>query len=377
MAAAGGSYAGRRVAVTGGTGFIGSRLAERLAFEEGARVRVLVRDWRKATWVSRADVSLVPGDVTDPASLSALLEDAEIVFHCAATGGAPEPCHQVNVMGTRNVLEASARHGVRRVVHFSTVGVHGPRLHEGLDEDAPFRRLGWAYADSKIDAEEAVWAFLNRHSVEGVVLRPTYVWGPNSPWFTLQPVQLLREGRFYLVDGGRGRCNAVHVDNLVDLAIAAGTSPAAAGHAFLVRDDPPVTWGEFFAFYAAMVGVKVRRLPSVPSGRSARALTGRALLGGLRFGEAVLARVSNRVGPRAPALARQGVGSSRRLITRARRVVTRAFPTPWNAWDLEKFSASGYISIDTARRRLAYQPRVAIAEGMRECEAWLRDQAHL
>src|SRR5262249_24756149 len=243
------------VAVTGGTGSIGSRLAERLAFEERARVRVLVHDWRKATWVSRADVELMLGDVTQPETLDPFVSGAAVVFHCVGIGGTPKRCRAVNVEGTRHVLEACARSSVKRIVYLSTIGVHGPHLFEGLDESAPFRCLGDPYADSKVEAEEVFWDFLARCPMEGTVIRPTYVWGPNSPNFTLDPLRAILSRRFHLVDGGRGRCNAVHVDNVVDIALRAGTHPAAAREAFLVRDPDRLTWGKFFGHYAAMTGV--------------------------------------------------------------------------------------------------------------------------
>ena len=120
-------FKNKTVAVTGGTGFIGSRLAERLAFETGATVNVLVHTWNKATWVSRANVNLIQGEVTNKESLEPLLENVDITFHCAMSGS-PPLCHSVNPTGTRNVLEACEKYGVKRVVHFSTVGVHGPYI---------------------------------------------------------------------------------------------------------------------------------------------------------------------------------------------------------------------------------------------------------
>jgi nucleoside-diphosphate-sugar epimerase len=366
-------YRDKTVVVTGGTGFIGSRLAERLAFEHRARVNVLVRNWSKATWVSRADVNLFLGDVMLPESLGPPLEGAAVVFHCAMAGS-PDLCRRVNVEGTRNLLVACLERGVRRIVFFSTVAVHGPSLHEGLDETAAFRSVGFPYADSKIEAEKLFSDFTRTHGLEGTVIRPTYVWGPNSPLFTIAPVKKMLAGRFALVDGGRGACNAVHVDNVVDLALLLGTRPEAVGEAFLLRDGQRLSWKDFFAHYAAMLGLEVESFLSVPSSRSLRRGLSRALRWPLSSGHEVLGAVIARCGDRAPRVVRYGLRAPRNALRLGAGLVESVLPDPYRRWDLKKYASPGFISIDKARKLLGYVPRVTPAEGMREVEAWLREQ---
>lgn len=373
----GGEYTGRRVAVTGGTGFIGSRLAERLALEEGADVKVLVRDWRKATWVSRADVTLVEGDVTKPDTLASLMDKVEIAFHCAVTGGPLEQCRRVNVEGTKNVLNACVLAGVRRIIYFSTIGVHGPFLTEGLDESVRFRRLGTPYADSKIESEELFWEFLKHHDLEGVVIRPTYVWGPKSPRFTVTPIRKMIEGRFTLVDKGEGACNAVYIDNVVDLAILSGSHPRAAGKAFLVRDQDRLRWRVFFGYYADMAGMYIDDFPSVKSGASfnrGTGLTSRVLL--IRARD-LLRRGMRTCTARFPALVRYGRKAPNSPIRLVRSAADSSFPDPYSWWDLKLLNSPGFISIDKAKLVLGFTPRFTVPEGMRDCEVWLRDQCHL
>ena len=370
-------YNNKKVAVTGGTGFIGSRIAERLAFEEGAIVNVLVLTWNKATWVSRADVNLIKGDVTNKESLELLLKDVDIVFHCAISGNYAS-ARSVNIEGTRNVLEACEKCGVKRVVHFSTIGVHGPYIEEGMDENAPFIKMGNVYADSKIEAEELFWEFISSRNIEGVVIRPTYVWGPNSTWFTVAPVKNIINRQFVFVDGGKGACNAVYVDNVVDLALISGTHPQAAGEAFLIRDNERITWGDFFEYYAKIIHVDPAGLMSIDSQQSANAkmIMNRKVQKFLKNADNTLLKLIAEFEDCWPKLVRYGLKAPRKLMQIGRTITERVAPT-YNWWDIKKYSSPGYISINKAARLLDYEPRLSIKEGMNNTEVWLRAQNYI
>ena len=358
------NYSKKRILVTGGTGFIGGRLAERLTFEEGADVRVLVHDWRHAVWVSRTPATLIKGDVTKPESLSNAMDGCQIVFHCVGVGGSVETCQSVNVAGTRNVLRAALDAGVGRVVYLSSIAVHGPNPPDNANEATPFVRTGAPYGDSKIAAEEAIVSFTHQHPLPVVILRPTFVWGPRSQWFTVEPIRHILAGDWYLVDRGAGTCHAVHVDNLVDAMLLAGQRPEAAGEAFIITDGQPCTWAEFFLDYARIVGIS--RLPTVSS-RVPQVRWMRVL-------DKSLGRTHDLLGNHMPGLepARFLFRGTRFVIRHMRRRlgVNRLF----SDWDLIKYARRGWLDTTKARDLLGYVPRVSRTEGMRQTELWLRDQ---
>lgn len=358
------SYGGKRVLVTGATGFIGGRLAERLVFEHHAEVRTLIRDWRRGVWLTRLPVEVVEGDVAKRESLDKAMAGCEIVFHCVGVGGDPGTCTETNVTGTRHVLEAAAACGVKQVVYLSSVVVHGPSPVEDADERAPLVRTGNAYGDSKIAAEEAIAEFTRAHPLPVVILRPTFVWGPRSEWFTVDPIRQIVSGTWQLVDGGTGTCNAVYVDNLVDAILLAGQTRAAAGEAFLITDDQPSTWADFFGEYARMVGKSA--LPSVTS----KWVMSSAIRNVDRAFATSLQLLDNHWPAREPW--RFSFRAAHYGIRRVRRVL--GTQTCFGVWDLLKYARQGVLSSSKAKTVLGYRPSVSIAEGMRETERWLRDQ---
>jgi len=259
------SYKNKRILVTGGTGFIGSRLAERLVLEKGAIVRVLVHNWTKATWVSRSNVELIQGDISIYEDIEKALEGIDIVFHCVGVGGSIEQCMKINFKGTKNILDACLKAGVKRIVYLSSAVVHGPETYESMDEKAKFINAGNPYADSKIETEKHFLDFISKNNVEGVVIRPTFIWGPVSLYYEVDRINQMKSGNFLLVDKGEGSCNAVHVDNVVDLCLLCGLHEKANGEIFFSTDSKKLKWKEFWGYYAKMIGKDIHIFKSVPS----------------------------------------------------------------------------------------------------------------
>jgi nucleoside-diphosphate-sugar epimerase len=237
-----------KILVTGATGFIGSRLCELLSLEYRLPYRALVRDFSRAVRIARLDTELVAGDMLDAASLARAVEGCDAVVNLAH--GDDE---SARTQATQ-LIEACTRAGVRRFVHISSMAVHGPspKLDVLTEATAPIQRWNEAYSDAKAASEAVVVAAGKRGALETVVLRPTIVYGPYS-FFVTPIVQDARAGRISLIDGGRGICNAVYVDDVCEAIMAALERDDAVGAAFLINGDARMTWGDFITTFAGMV----------------------------------------------------------------------------------------------------------------------------
>jgi len=243
---------GKKVLVTGATGFVGGRLVEKLVLYHGAHVRALVRNFTHASGIARFPIEMMGGDIAAPDAVDGAMEDCEIVFHCAHDLHNP----QNNLVGAQVLAEGCLRHRVRCLVHVSSLAVYEPTTDGDLDESAPAEPSGWEYADNKLAVERAMLQYVEQYGLPVVVMQPTIVYGPFSKPWTIAPVKQLRTGWVVLPDSGTGLCNAVYVDDVVDALILAAEREEALGERFLVSGPEPVTWREFFGAYERILGVQ-------------------------------------------------------------------------------------------------------------------------
>jgi nucleoside-diphosphate-sugar epimerase len=245
------------VFVTGGSGFVGGKLIQRLRAEDHD-VRALARSERSVARVRQSGAEPVRGDLSDLAAMMAGAQGCEWAFHAAANvqdWGAPEDFVRDNVDGTRNALQACEAAGVRRFVHVGTeAGLLVGQPLVNADESAPLRPDSPVlYSSTKARAERLALD-ANREGFETVVIRPRWVWGPDDTVLLPRLVEQVRTGGFRWIGGGRQRQSTTHVDNLVD-ALMLGVTRGAPGNAYFVTDGDPVVFREFIAELLATQGV--------------------------------------------------------------------------------------------------------------------------
>jgi nucleoside-diphosphate-sugar epimerase len=235
---------GKRCLVTGATGFIGGRLARRLA-QEGYAVRCLARPSSDTSQLRDLGVEIVHGDLTSAPSLAEAVERCDAVLHCGALvsdWATVEEIAAVNVGGTRNLLDAAAGTSVKRFVHLSTTDVYGHPGGAAIAETHTASRFRNWYAQTKLEAEAEVRGARAGGDLDVVILRPATVYGPGSKDVIGEIARAIQAGHMLLVDRGRAIAGLCYVENLLDALLLALGHRAAVNQAFNVTDGLEVTW---------------------------------------------------------------------------------------------------------------------------------------
>jgi nucleoside-diphosphate-sugar epimerase len=255
-----------RIATTGGTGYTGQRLIERLR-ARGHEVTALARPGSRRPFPD-SEVTWVEGDLSRADTLARLVAGAAAVVHVAAvyrTAGHPDSYYRdVNVGGTERLLEAASRAGVGRFVHTSTVGVHGDVRHPPADETAPFEP-GDVYQETKAEAETLALRFHRERGLPVVVVRPGAIYGPGETRL-LKLFRAIARRRYAIVGSGRPHYHLVFIDDLLDGYELALSHPAAVGEAFILAGPRSVSQTELAATIARHTGGRVFpvRIPVAP-----------------------------------------------------------------------------------------------------------------
>lgn len=252
--------------ITGATGFLGGHLAEACA-QRGWQVRALVRATSDTSALTHPAITLVPGDLAEPASLPAALEGVDVVLHSAAKvgdWGPAESYRAVNVEGTRALLEACRGRSLQRFVHFSSLGVYAARDHFGTTEDEPLpERHIDGYTQTKVESEKLALAYHTEHGVPVTVLRPGFIYGPRDRTVLPKLIENLRKGIVKYLGDGTQALNTIYVGNLVAAAFLPLEHPESIGRVYNLTDGEPVSKRRFIEGIADGVGVP-RPSGSVP-----------------------------------------------------------------------------------------------------------------
>jgi predicted dehydrogenase/nucleoside-diphosphate-sugar epimerase len=366
-----------RIVVTGGTGFVGGHLIERLVADGHDDLVLPVRSYRSGANAGRFRVELVPADLLDRPRVQHALHGARYVFHLAY-GRDGQDAGRVTVDGTKHVVEAAIAAGAEAVVVVSTTSVFGNPGGE-LDETAAYLP-GNDYERLKAQAEQ--WT-LTRAASSGrtriAVVNAACVYGPHGRMFTEMPARFLRDGNFCWIEDGRGLVNYVYVQNLVDALVRAAACRPAHGHRFIASDGV-TTWRDFFT---RLLGPAVDDLPSytraeldrLAGSRTPRLRDlGRAVVGSPEVWRVIrtnprLSRIKTLARAALPTLTNR-VKATRDASTVMAHTSDRALPPPWLA-DLYG-PASTRLSSAKARRVLGWDPAMDLDAGMAHSREWLR-----
>jgi NAD dependent epimerase/dehydratase len=251
-------WEGKPVLVTGGGGFIGSHLVERLV-ELGARVRALVRynsrnDWGLLELLPasiKENLEIVAGDITDPFGTGRAVAGCELVFHLAAliaipySNIAPAQFVAVNCAGTLNLLEAARQHGIERFIHTSTSETYGTAQYTPIAEDHPLRAQS-PYAASKIGADKLAESYHLSLGVPVAIIRPFNTYGPRQSARAVIPTIISQalSGEVIRLGSLSPVRDLSYVSDTVEGFIKMAESPRAVGEVINVGSGRAVSIGE-------------------------------------------------------------------------------------------------------------------------------------
>lgn len=244
------------VAVTGGTGFIGRRLVERL-LERGDTVRMLTRGSALSETSPLLEIHSCDLVTASAGELASILDGVEVLYHCAGQLTNMQAMRALHVDATRKLAEAAAGH-IRHWVQLSSVGVYGQVQQGNIDEDSAIHPLG-EYEITKAESDNIVVAAASRGGFSYAILRPSNVFGArmnNQSLFRM--VAMIDRGWFFYIGKPGASANYIHVDNVAEGLIRCGTMQAAQGRVFNLSDQR--TLEQFVGVIAAALGRPAPRL---------------------------------------------------------------------------------------------------------------------
>lgn len=324
---------GKKVLVTGATGFIGGRLAERLAREEGAIVTGTGRNLDAVPFVQEAGVTLMTADLLDEAAMRRAMEGQEVVFHVAAwlgRHGGEQRAYALNVAATALAVQLAAEAGVKRFVQVSSIAAYGhPPKALLVDEDQPLdTEQEVIYGRTKALGEIRAFELGKQLGLAVTAVRPGLVYGPRAQSWTINMIKLVGKGMPVIFGDGTGHAYPVYIDNLIDGMLLTAVRPEAVGQAYNMC-DPVVTFNEWFGYYGRMCGRQPRRIP---------------------FWAAHVLISLNKV---------------------------LRLDLPLNRPRLRMYGLKAEFPATKAKEQLGFVSRVSIEEGMQKTEAWLREAGYL
>jgi nucleoside-diphosphate-sugar epimerase len=326
-----------KILVTGGTGFTGKALVRRLIdqghevvaldYKEGLKTQEL-RDW---------GAEVILGSVTDKEVVRRAVRGVELVHHVAAAFremNVPDTYYyDVNVNGTRNVLEAAIAEGVRKVVYCSTCGVHGNIDHPPGGEDAPIKPADY-YQRTKFEAEPVVREFFEK-GLKTVILRPAAIYGPGDPERFFLIYKRVARGTFPMFGNGKTYYHPLYIDNLIDAFVLAMADGKGEGEAYLIADERYLEIEDLVRRVGKSLNVDVK-IPHYPVWPVVAA-------------GHVVEKVCRPFGINPPLFPRR----------------------------VDWYRQNRAFKIDKAKSDLGYMPRVGIDEGLRRTAEWYRREGYL
>ena len=326
-----------KILVTGGTGFTGKALVKRLLDESHQVVALDYKEGLKTQELKDWGAEVLIGSVTDKSIVKKCMQGVEIVHHLAAAFrelDVPNTYYdEVNVNGTRNVLEAALDAGVKKFIYCSTCGIHGNIDHPPAGEEAPIQPADY-YQRTKYEAEPVVNEYFAK-GLKTVILRPAAIYGPGDPERFFMIFKRVAKGSFPMFGNGRTYYHPLYIDNLIDAFMLVMQEGKGDGEAYLIADDKYLEIEDLVRRVgkAMDIDVKIPHYPIMP-----------LVIAGHFFEK----------------------------ICKPFKITPPIFPRR-----VDWYRQNRAFKIDKARNDFGYQPKVDIDEGLRRTAEWYKQEGYI
>lgn len=325
------------ILVTGASGLLGSHLVDALV-ARGDAVRALLLPGEDASRLEAQGVEISRGDLTDAASLVAATRGVSLVMNCGAkTGpwGDPALYEAINVRGLEALTRAAMDAGASRVVHVSSITVHGNDVRGTADETAPFHDEPNPYTRTKIAGELLLQRMVAEEGAPVVIVRPGWIYGPRDAASFGRFAAMIQRGGMVVIGSGRNHIPLIYVTDVAQGMMRAAAAPQAVGQAYLLVNDERVTQSQYLSLIAKDLNVPAptRHIPyafAVAAGASAET---------------------------------------------AFKLMRRESPPPLMRYGLQLLGGENAFVITKARRELGFEPQVAMADGVRRSVDWFQSRS--
>lgn len=326
-----------KVLVTGGTGFTGSALVLKL-LELGHSVKSI--DYQKGIYfehLKKAGAEIFIGSITDSGLVHKSMKKVDLVFHLAAAfrelNASDKHYYDVNVNGTRNVLDAAKKNDAMKVVYCSTQGVHGHIKNPPGDENSPIAPEDY-YQKTKYEGELVVDEFI-KDGMNATIIRPTAIYGPGDPGRFVMIYKRAKNGSFPMFGGGKTFYHPVYIDNLVDAFLITMDPEKGKSKTYIIADEEYLPINELVQKVGQSmdIDVKIKHYPILP----------------LIIAGHICEKACKPLGITPPIFPRR----------------------------VDWFRQVRAFKIDKAKRELGYQPKVGIDEGLRRTAEWYLKEGYI
>ncbi len=326
-----------KILVTGGTGFSGKALVKRLLDLGQDVVALDYKEGIKTDELRKAGAEVVIGSVADKDVVTRSTQGVDKVFHLAAAfrelNVEDSYYDEINVQGSRNVLEAAYKQKVKKFIYVSTCGVHGNVEKIPAPETAAIKPADY-YQRTKYEAEPLV-AEYHAKGMNTVILRPAAIYGPGDPERFGMIFRRVAKGKFPMFGSGKTLYHPLYVDNFVDVMVACMDEQAGNGEAYLIADE------EYLAIEDLVTKV----------------------------GEAMDVQVKI---PHFPVTPLVVAGHVCEKLCKPFHITPPIFPRR-----VDWYRQNRAFDISKAKRELGYAPKVGIDEGLRRTAQWYKQEGYL